>query len=194
MTTAAKEHPIIFNAWSILHILNGTKTQTRRVIKKHPLIDCGMSDAFIKDPDNYVIQDCPFGGVGDLLWVRETYEIREVDTEFGVEERIFYRVDCDDKPETRWCPAIFMPRKYSRLFLEITDVRIERVQDIIEADALAEGCRIWMGQDGIKTDTAVNDFARIWEEINAKRGFSLKVNPWVWVISFRPLAADAKND
>jgi hypothetical protein len=128
---------------------------------------------------------CPYGKPGDKLWVRESwaalknwdmYKPREI-----VEgSEIYYQVD----PPThsagklgKWRSSRFMPRWASRITLEITDIRVERVQDISEADALAEGVT-----SQVKHSAA---FADLWDSLNAKRGYGWEANPWVWVITFK---------
>lgn len=152
---------------------------------------------------------CPFGTVGDLLWVREAWRMR---ARLGTEYCVQYRADCDaagnpgesiaievwpdevtphydamiGEPD-RWRPSIHMPRWACRIALEITNIRVERVQDIDEAGARREGI------DDIsrtsRRDSAENlycsAFADLWDSINQKRGYSWMSNPWVWVLEFR---------
>jgi len=168
-----REHPILFSAAMIRAILAGTKTQTRRVIKPQP---SGMDDhrRYLS-----VLSDVyqKYGRPGDLLWVRETWG--------PCEGGFCYRADESDgaKPDDgRWHSARFMPRFASRITLETTDVRVERVRDISEGDAMCEGA-----EAGLDV-TATDRFARLWDLINAKRGYGWDANPWVWVISFKRVA------
>jgi len=139
---------------------------------------------------------CPFGQPGDRLWVRETWAIRDCNPLLAA----IFRADCveDDSGEregwwmdknrngdevfipgkVEWRPSIFMPRWASRITLEITAVRVERVQDITEEDAWAEG---------IRTPNPVAGFMLRWEDLNLKRGYGWDANPWAWVITFRRL-------
>jgi hypothetical protein len=91
----------------------------------------------------------------------------------------------------KWRPSIFMPRSVSRLTLELTDVRVQRLQEISEEDARAEGCQNnhtakWpSGDPGFIHDVHRRNFARLWDEINAKRGYPWESNPWVWALTFK---------
>ena len=209
------EWPIIFNGEMVRAILDGRKTQTRRVIK-----NTGPYDPF----DEYIgawirpgINRGPYGKPGGQLWVRETFaEICSVADPYcccdkfpvpkGKYHYYEYRADTENKypgnwedadPETiemareggylpRWKPSIHMPRKASRIQLEVVKVRVERVQDITEKEAWAEGC-VPFEREGVECDTSVSDFAQLWNEINAKRGFAWHENPWVWVVEFQLL-------
>lgn len=222
-----KERPILFSGEMVKAILEGRKTQTRRVIKKHPLIEAGFSDNYIKNPDNFVIDDCPYGAIGDQLWVRETFCLEsnfnmddiesypppfkdgrpikhyEDDVWGSYWEQPHYRAtdptpelviegEGGDEPGVRWKPSIHMPRWASRIMLEITGVRVERLQEIGCDDALAEGI------DYSKCDPsnahqywreeAVAKFQELWDSINAKRGYGWGTNPYVWVIEFKRVA------
>ena len=158
---------------------------------------------------------CPYGVPGDRLWVRETWAavmFYEAHVEgFGLgyaddwegsshipqgpsEYTILYRADneWDESVEDRgfrWRPSIHMPHWASRITLEVTDVRVERVQDISEADAEAEGAPpILVPPDGGGAPFT-EGFMDLWDSINAKRGFGWDANPWVWVVAFRSVDA-----
>lgn len=136
---------------------------------------------------------CPFGAVGDRLWVRETWMLDGADVLAG-EKRVLYRAEEVDRRRVegmfKWKPSIFMPRCASRITLEIVDVRVERLQDISREDALAEGV-----EDGfagqyfpgyLDMSAPVANFRRLWDSINAaKPGCSWSDSPWAWVIEFR---------
>ena len=146
---------------------------------------------------------CPFGQPGDRLWVRETWAIRDCNPLLAA----IFRADCveDDSGEregwwmdknrngdevfipgkVEWRPSIFMPRWASRITLEITAVRVERVQDISEGDAKAEGLQDWYGAEPAVTNRG--RFHAFWDSLNAKRGYEWDANPWAWVITFRRL-------
>lgn len=155
-------------------------------------------------------QTCPYGVPGDRLWVRETFcavecgdsklypDARIVDGvelwyRADIEMPLMYRLDdSDDAP--RWRPSIFMPRAYSRITLEITDVRIERVQNISESDARAEGFPMWCesvkhrpigSKEEHKPYLPQEWFHGLWDSINAERGYGWSANPWVWVVGFK---------
>lgn len=145
--------------------------------------------------------ECPYGYRGDRLWVRETW----ADLPDGT---ILYRADVSDEHlreerearclapelakaynERRWCSPIHMPRKHARLFLEIEAIRVERVQEISEQDALAEGVEPFEGQDGcpprtwVRNSPVIDRFARLWDDTNGKGAWDR--NDWVWVIQFK---------
>lgn len=182
------EKPILFNSEMVQAILSGRKTQTRRIISEktlhlfdvaaiagecHPL---GLCD---QRSQSYYLEFCPLGNPGDQLWVRETFG------DCGV--RLVYRADSDDGAACivkRWTPSIHMPRWASRINLLITGVRVERLQDISDADASAEGCKISSMQSG---ECLSDMFARLWKSIYGDE--SWQANPWVWVINFERMEA-----
>lgn len=204
-----KERPILFSGPMVREILEGRKTQTRRVIRNvpygdhfgKPLIDWPLSGIYeevgkfwletqtdVDDSSRTEIK-CPYGQPGDRLWVRETW--RQGESSFGkIPANCYYRADEYAQDGEGWRPSIFMPRWASRIALEITKVRVERVQDIQRTDAIAEGIDPWpeMKNDGdgqpVQTDS-VKEFRRLWDSINAKRGFGWDKNPWVWVVEFK---------
>ena len=166
--------PILFSSEMVRALLEGRKTQTRRVVKYR----------------NYAEQDapiypheCPYGKPGDLLWVRETWG----DPWHHAQPRAFYRAT-DEKevgwhPDfDGWKPSIHMPRWASRLTLRITDVRVQRLQDVTRADCVVEGCTE-RNTDGAWYGPEVS-FAHLWDRINARRGYGWNENPWVWCLSF----------
>lgn len=176
----AKERPIIFSTPMIRAILDGRKTQTRRVAKDPARCEWldGMWTA------------CPYGCVGDRLWVREAIYHCNGKWQQPNQEWIRYKAT-DKQPDADWPlrPSIHMPRWASRIALEIVEVRVERVQDITEVDAKAEGVHGEYPAD--RPPTAIfsgpyrAQFSRLWNSINAKRGFEWAKNPYVWVVSFR---------
>lgn len=204
-----KERGIIFSAPMVRALLDGTKTQTRRVMKSQPFSNGMVYDREFGDivcHDDYLAPGemlvragtkkhpynstrdewpslCPYGAPGDRLWVRETFC-------HGL-GGVYYRAS--ESPFTRespkWKPSIHMPRWASRITLEITDVRVERVQDISEEDARAEGAPM-QGQATIngKPGQAYffdyrKGFAVLWDSIHGDGAW--KRNDWVWVISFK---------
>lgn len=191
-------HPILFNAPMVRALLDGSKTQTRRVAKltdaAHIKEVGGHRRWHPADPD--VILASPHGQVGDQLWVRETWGVLYPQFIKESHEPTFWRADYSDsdlaeqKAGTLWLPhwkpSIHMFRNRSRITLEITGVRVERLQDISEADAAAEG---WTRQSERSNDPEVHqDAARdwysdLWEQINGAGSWNL--NPWVWVIEFK---------
>lgn len=175
------DRPIIFNAAMIRAILEGRKTVTRRVIKPQPIewmVGSGCN-AFCGEDEKWRL--CPYGKIGQRLWVRETQAKNYPAVYMADVSPGFY-------PSYLWRPSIHMPREASRITLEVTGVRVERVQDITEADAEAEGFPI--PEDKRKCyadrdDTARAWFKELWNDINAARGFGWDANPFVWVVEFR---------
>ena len=182
-------------------ILDGSKTMTRRVMNPQPQIG-GMGGWYPRPEskkalhygilDHFrrgVIRDFPkYGVAGDRLWVRETWK----PTRSSVNDTTYMRYRADDSrlpvdhplggtQTDRWRPSIHMFRWASRIDLEITGVRVERLQDIDNSDAWREGCFALGDCDC----TASRQFQILWDSINEKRGFGWDVNPWVWVISFK---------
>ncbi len=156
-----KEKPIIFSTEMVRAILEGRKTQTRRVVKPQPPEGETVHVAY---SETWGVK-CPYGKPGDQLWVRETWNGTK-NTGF------YYRAD----PGTcagKWKPSIHMPRHASRMYLGIINVRIEPLQYITVREAKAEGVEnLW-------------EFVKLWDTINAKRGYPWIMNPWVWVVEFR---------
>jgi len=204
-----KEHPILLSAPMVNAIFQGQKTQTRRIAKprrKSSLLDGTWTDSYVLDDGNrdLLMEDCPFGRVGDRLWVRETFaEIGCIGWPIDKFEYA-YRADFAhnggnwegnaDMCFEKWKPSIFMPRSASRIALEITDIRVERLQKISEADAIAEGIEPIVGPDGetyygnyAKEDIGIylppiESYRTLWQSINGSESWAN--NPFVWVISF----------
>lgn len=190
MTT--KERPILFSAPMVRAILDGKKTQTRRPVKHIP--EFGNPDEWCHrttlDPrHDYTARHyrryCPYGELGTILWVRETW--RGLKNERG--SIVQYRASA--KPDKwadanlgKWKPSIFMPRWASRLTLEITDVRVERVLSISEEDARAEGVEPRETTDGDLSHAL--GFIDRWDEMYAKKpGLTTDDDPWAWVVEFK---------
>ncbi len=177
-----KERPIIFSTPMVRAILDGRKTMTRRVMKPQP-----EDYPYHHGLAVYrVAKKCPYGVPGDLLWVRETWATTEQAGVHPSDAEMVYRAtdpDWETMEGWQWRPSIFMPRWASRLTLRITSVRAERVQDITEEDARAEGFKDVVGKYA-RGDEARIWFAELWDIINAARGFGWDTNPWVWVIGF----------
>lgn len=195
-----KERPIIFSAPMVRAILSGAKTQTRRVMKVRCHVICEGDDGKLWpwSEDAELAEDfwhpCPFGKPGDRLWVRETWGAWPHMLGGFQRESLRYRADGEYQNEHgawRWMSPIHMPRWASRITLEITDVRVERLQDISESDAIAEGCRPVRPEivlDGLVARTgrsAVDEYCQLWESIHGPESWS--ANPWVWVIEFKKL-------
>lgn len=192
--------PILFNGEMVKAILDGRKTQTRRVIKVQPPGDDYVFSTILdttgdqkkvgkhnwyndnSKPDSKYFSN-PYGLPGDKLWVRETW--RETTDQPGVMYRADGWEDCIAQYNLKWRPSIHMPRWASRITLEITGVRVDRVQDIKPIDCVAEGIYEpkynYKRYEGMMATIA---FEKVWNSINAKRGFGWDTNPWVWVIEF----------
>jgi len=194
-------------------LLDCSKTQTRRIVKPQPPAEA--KDVFTfhhPDPRTHFYgfdgealmdwaQPCPYGEAGDRLYVRETWQ--HSNHPCGPYEDdciVFYRADYLDDPlgpdlersadgiRRQWRPSIHMPRAASRIALEVTGVRVERLHDITDADALAEGVD--------RTNTSIPGYARdrfirLWTSINGNESWD--ANPWVWVIEFRKIDAREAN-
>ena len=214
-----KETGILFNAAMVRAILDGRKTMTRRVVKdiprgfefdgkyghiKSPHPKANRFGAFIRRNNEFGgecdILPCPYGQPGDRLWVRETHALVYARCWSGlpcVQEpdghRWAYYREGFDRAAPRWRPSIHMPRWASRITLEITGVRVERLQEITEKDARAEGVYpiVRPGLNGCEERYYYAAFRELWESINAKRGYGWAVNPWCWVVEFRRIDAGA---
>ena len=237
--TITKERPIIFSGLMVRAILDGRKTQTRRVVSRAnsatmpPWNRLEFDDAKVPHgapptfADNGYLHVAtmphprdtkqgadwwtgnrvyPIWQPGERLWVRETWNCWGCAYDFAARTHkatIAYRAAeherCTEiniseltadalktiircKSERSWRPSIYMPRWASRITLEITGVRVERLQDMSEADAMAEG--ITQG-DSVWSGSTRNAFRELWGSINANRGHAWEANPWVWVIEFR---------
>ncbi len=194
--TKISEHPIIFSGEMVRAILAGRKTQTRRVIKPQPEVMHESTRPELWWGDNRPLYAesfatyCPYGLRSQRLWVRETFCVCDDDQKNGMwageHPDHIHRADWngpDPQYEgfSKWKPSIYMPRWASRILLEITDIRVERVRDISEEDAKAEGVKPTQHpSEGHK-----ESFAKLWDEINEKRGFAWYTNPWVWVVEFK---------
>jgi hypothetical protein len=209
-----KERPIPFTGPEVRAILDDRKTMTRRVVKidRYGRITRGGCAVLIRDgiglvwrpyggapeqpfPRDRIGEFCPYGQPGDRLWVKETFALCESVRDDGNRAPIYrattalelYR-DEDCERRVKWCPSIFMPRWASRIILEVSDVRVDRVQEITEEDAMAEGFADTetLYYNGARAKaTAGANFRFLWDSLNAKRGFGWDANPWVWVVTFR---------
>lgn len=212
---ATQYKPILFSTEMVLAILEGRKTQTRRLhgldeIKKNPndwtfnnfsTDDKRTFAHFRKKEDNKIksiFGTSPYQ-IGDILWVRETWQTTYNEGENKWDT--IYKADgffwIDDDGPMKWKPSIYMPKKRARIFLEVTNVRVERLQDISEEDAIAEGVEsfnhgyggspvgVWYkdyiyGKFNLKPNFS---FKSLWKKINGED--SWKSNPWVWVYEFK---------
>ncbi|GGX01649.1 hypothetical protein [Undibacterium macrobrachii] len=213
-----KQRPILFSAPMVRALLDGTKTQTRRIahsdstemLRPSPFVKSG-----IETIHGYEVKN-PYGNQGDQLWVRETYGIEVRSYGGGTGEFYAYRatkpdaVYCKEASGTtipiKWIPSIHMPRKACRITLEITSIRVERLQDISKEDAITEGLST-ISKDGKTWKYGIPDrdglpgrdndgwpwsdweedprlaYKKLWERINGTGSWD--ANPWVWVIEFK---------
>lgn len=212
-----KTRPILFSGPMVRALLAGTKTQTRRAMRKQPAdvlglridetsrdlktgaawftarID-GKAHAAFPDGADAVTADagCPFGGRGCRLWVKESIKCVSFCGPALPSNEALSLFCADDAPtkadawpwKRPFLPSMFMPIGLSRITLEVTDVRAQRLQDISEEDALAEGVapKTW-GADAAAGQGARAAYAELWDEINGAGAWGK--NPWVWVISFK---------
>ncbi len=236
--TMTKTRPILFTGAMVRALLAGTKTQTRRLVKPQPvpakdafwermvgqLYDtdwvwhrspgCSTISNSPTGPDGYAREFCPYGVPGDRLWVRETWAPEAPGLlSDGLTGRFMYRADASDftdpPKDGRWRPSIHMPREVSRLTLEITGVRVQRLHDITNADARAEGLSVASKDNGTTWKYGIADrdglpgndddgwhwaswftnpihaYAALWETINGVGSWD--ANPWLWAINFRRL-------
>lgn len=204
-----KERPILFSAPMVRAILGGQKTVTRRQVKKQAALDClaaGFEPSFLTLPGNADL--CPYGQPGDRLWLRETFtDLRGTGVEHrpdpnGPIQRYAYAADCapgsyaDEARKEygiKWKPSIHMPRAASRILLEITGVRVERLQDISRSDIRAEGlvCPPELASDDVSPnyrDWYPAAWRELWESINGAG--SWMANAWVWVVEFKRVTPD----
>ena len=193
-----KERPILFSAPMVRAILEGRKTQTRRAINQQPIIDPQTGDWIISTVSGEEVWPierwtkaratfCKYGKPGNRLYVRETW--RPTSHRFPTGWPYEYRATAahDGTPtDGNWKPSLFMPREASRIILDIIDVRVERLNDISEQDAKAEGVSNASSFYGIgANDEMVNRYAfrELWEKINGAGSWDK--NPYVWVIEFK---------
>lgn len=221
------EKPIIFSAPMVKAILEGKKTQTRRVIKPQP---DHSYDYYLGGWECWTKGPCALCGdengkvhhpwqPGDILWVRETWakisDWTNVDPDVGMRDGYIYKADWHDNAEhPKWRPSIHMPKEAARIFLLVKSVKTERLQDITEEDARAEGmlapgireylldstsekwCKYTVlaaklqGRERPFTTDCIGGFALFWDSLNGKRGYPFEANPWVWVISFEEIRSE----
>lgn len=208
------ERPILFSAPMVLALLDGTKTQTRRICKPAeaanlsyvvgPFEDVDRVLHLFGDEEGFVQFHCPYGQPGDSLWVRETGRAEELDSGLDGVRYLADDAFCpiENTPaasEEAWgvlysyhgkrgatVPPIHMPRWASRILLEIVSVRVERLNDISEADAKAEGCKvpsIIYPDEPRSSYSYAEQYRLLWDSINGPGSWD--ANPWVWCIEFK---------
>lgn len=227
--STVKERPILFSGAMVRAILDGRKTQTRRVLKQATgpslSVDCedGVAElSWLHGPGpGYDVEEtiklvaCPYGKPGDRLWVRETWKPRIshscamdacdcadvwIDYAASAEGKFFADREIPDEwfmPQAavkgRFVPSLHMPRWASRILLEVTGVRVERLNDCSEADAIAEGISPeldgWTDYSNPSCQMCMNpvdSYRTLWDSINGAGAW--EQNPWVWVVEFRRAA------
>lgn len=220
MQGQVKERPIIFSGEMVKAILDGKKTMTRRVVKFRDFTTDSITPLHIELVDGkYCLFNerngwligypkCKFGEIGDRLWVRETHHVVGGTADYEIEEikqglqdiKNFasYKADGYGNPcDGGWTSPMFMPRWASRILLEITDIRVERLNDISEADCEKEGFRFYplsricfkpcstKHPSGHGSNNYKSIFGEYWDTLNAKKGYPWSSNPWVWVVEFK---------
>ena len=214
-----KERPILFSAPMVRALLAGTKTQTRRVMKPQLVYGtvAGLFNSWYlprsegggtlyPNGKEKILGTCPYGQPGDRLWVRETFARIDGQTRPWIETDYQATYTHGDRLgdtlgiKKRWTPSIHMPRHASRITLEVTGVRVERLQDISEADAMADGTtpipdpcdheRLACADIGCSGPQPYRaGFRALWQGINGPG--SWEENPWVWVVQFNRVAGGA---
>lgn len=243
------ERGMIFNAEMVRAVLDGSKTQTRRIIQspaknmqatgqkvidyrepgdkwygEHVFSMRNQSGTWCDYTKEQFLAKCPFGAVGDRLWVRETWmpdaprdgtwadvefygckgsPLSMIPERYRKPEHCIHRASWEGSEMVGWTPSMHMPRWASRITLEITSVRVERLNGISEEDAAAEGVgsAVWfagkgvpeeqwtsLGEHGAYRASHINSFATLWESIYGAD--SWQANPWVWVIEFKRVEGD----
>ena len=187
-----KEKPIIFSTDMVIAIKKGIKSITRRGVKipswtwdKHndlKLTPEGDLLALSRKSKEHEPIKPPYA-IGDVLWVRESFQEMQDGT-------FYYKADTDNWTQP-WKPPIHMPRSAARIFLRVVSVRVERLQDISEEDARAEGANFKDGKNvGFEEKmrrSVIERFVDLWNGLNAGRGLGWEVNPWVWVVEFEEI-------
>ena len=194
-----KERPILFSAPMVRTILENRKTVTRRALKMpHGFWETSATGELMPIPAN-----CPYGKPGEQLWVRETWYcdhfevmrgpyLKPDDLDVGEaldDGTLVYAADGltpYEADQPIWKPSIHMPRWASRILLEITEVRVERLQDISRADIRAEGlqCPPELASDDVSPNYR-DWYPAAWRELRESTGGNWDANPWVWVVEFK---------
>lgn len=205
MPTATRERPVPFLDHDVRSAHDGSKTQFRRIVKPRHDWFVDQSGEF-RWPyyESYVTGDseavpvlCPYGEVGDTLWVREAWNVSGMSFGFKPKDAaLFASKDAwkyratDTGWQHGWRPSIHMPREAARIFLRVTDIRVQRLQEISEEDAIAEGCQgsytpsyISFGEVvGPYGEMPCDQFRQLWSDVYGSNSWD--ANPWVWAITF----------
>lgn len=190
------EKPILFNTEMVRAIIDGRKTQTRRIIKKPP--GEGSIVAYNRYYNILIVNNIPSFSApieeGDVLWVRETWAAWS--RTYGSFPKVIYKADENPRniSDIEWRPSIHMPRDLARIFLRVTGVRAERLQDISGPDCVAEGCDAEMLSE-VGEEFTRGVFHGIWDSTIKKKDLprcGWDANPWVWVYEFERIEGGAK--
>lgn len=199
-----KELPILFSTPMVQAILAGTKTQTRRVVDKEMPPDWQFERMdergahFFWNPISRCFIPNRFGKPGDILWVRESWAIIEK-KDVVTSGWLKFKADFEGPVDWKWKPSIHMPKDISRIWLKKESIRIERLNDISEEDAKAEGIeqpradsfwKNYLSKDGATFYNPVDSYQSLWNSINGPDSWN--TNPWVWVITFKVLSTTGK--
>lgn len=204
----SKHIPILFSTPMVQAILEGRKTQTRRVVKPQLNQHLHLNRDYVAEYWEGELVKCPYGQPGDVLWVRETWCLTQPYHPdayyFGYKQGDHSENEAPEKydfstPDV-WKPGIHMPKAACRIFLKVISVRVERLQDISEQDAIAEGIErsysvnrspgieyknyFPLNKGGEGFATASWSFESLWQTIHAGKPSSWENNPWVWVVEF----------
>ncbi len=187
------ERPILFSTEMVKANLEDRKNQTRRIVKDEFLREWLAAFPLSK---NLLNKHCPYGKPGDLLWVKETWQKRSERALSMGFEKYFFKAGWKGCTDSGWKPSIHLPKSGSRIWAMVEDIRVERVKDISEEDAIAEGIepfansaqRAWKGYtpEYIMTTSPRLSFYTLWASINGQASWN--ANPWVWVIKYRILS------
>ena len=194
-----RERPIRFEDQMIQSIVHGRKTQTRRVVKTDleqfkSIDDMSGHAIYCRSEDDEKIKiECSHGQVGDRFWVRETWTQAWTIEEGDKENTFVYQYKADSKSSLepdKWRPSITMPEDACRLRLEITNIKVERLQDISQSDIKAEGVEGKFWSRLFRSKVSINKFIELWDNIYGQASFEptwldWASNPFVWVISFK---------
>lgn len=223
--------PILFNTQMVRAIRDGHKTVTRRAVKPQPSVECRHSGQheFIRDDfidgcnfTGFVCRKCGYGVCGphfkfpvgsswirppyrpgDILYVRETWlTMPTFHTDGRPTVEYLYKADMTHQEEYSWRPSIHMPREAARIFLRVTDVKVERLQDITEEQSISEGCSGVFAGSGETLGsgwevTPTDEFSKLWDSTIKpvdRALYGWEANPWVWVIEFEKTSREGGNE
>lgn len=178
-----KEIPMLFSTPMVIALLNRSKTQTRRVVNPTPS-ETGIA-AF--NDGAHPLMKCPYGQPGDLIWVRETFAPEDDNS-----VDYFYKANNRLIKEPKWRPSLFMPKAAARIWLQVTEINVQRLQEIKGEDAIAEGVKTSIGLSKLpKQIQAIAEFRKLWISLNGEQSWD--ENPWVWVVKFKVVSTTGRE-